>query len=193
MVIGVTGKYCSGKDTVVSFLRDSGFTEINVDKIGHDILEDKNKDIVKVFGRKILKENSSINRRKLGNIVFSDKEEMKKLELILHPAMINRVKENIKDLNSKIIINAAILFKMGLEKLCNAVFYIKTPFFKRFLHALNRDSLTIRETLKRLINQKIICSKSKHNHVDIYYIRNDKNELALRNQIFNILDKISVR
>ena len=45
LVIGVTGKYCSGKDTAVSFFKERGFTEINADKIGHQVLEKKKSEV----------------------------------------------------------------------------------------------------------------------------------------------------
>ncbi len=192
MVIGVTGKYCSGKDTAIRILKDSGFTEINVDKIGHDILDEKKHEVVEEFGNSILSDNNSINRRKLGKIVFPNKKAMKKLEAIIHPAMVSRVKKKIKEINSNTVINAAILFKMGLDRLCNAVFCIKTPFFKRFSRALQRDSLTVGETLQRLLSQNKLCPKSKHRDVDIYYIRNHKSNMYLKKQLICNLDKISL-
>lgn len=191
MVIGITGKYCSGKDTAVKFLKNAGFTEINVDKIGHEVLDEKSGIIIKLFGSSMLTDDHRINRRALGKIVFSNKNKMKKLESLLHPEMVSRVEKTIKEVNSKTVINAAILFKMGLDKLCDAVICIKTPFLMRFFRALKRDSLTVKETLKRLLNQNIICPKSNLCDVDIYYIRNHKSGIDLNEQLVRILDKIS--
>jgi dephospho-CoA kinase len=191
MIIGITGRYCAGKDKAVQFFKKKGFKEINVDKVGHIILERKKKEIIKIFGDSILAEDNSINRRKLGKIVFSDNKSLKLLESIVHPEMVGYIKEEISKIIGNTVINAALLFKMGLGKLCNTVICIKAPFFTRFFRALKRDSLSLKETLKRLLNQKKICPKSKQKDVDIYYIRNHKSGFNLNEQLSCVLDKIS--
>jgi dephospho-CoA kinase len=191
MVIGITGKYCAGKDTAVQFFRKKGYTEINVDRIGHVTLEKKKREITRTFGNLILKENGNIDRRKLGNIVFSDKKSMEKLESIVHPEMVEYVKEEIAKKEGNAAINAAILFKMGLDRLCDAVICIRAPFITRFFRALKRDSLSVYTALQRLVNQKKICPKSKQKDVDIYYIRNHKSGTELNMQLTGILDKFS--
>ena len=119
MIIGVTGTFGSGKSLVVKYL---GKDVINVDKIGHQILEKKKKDIVKIFGKDIIK-NKKVDRKKLGNIVFSDKIKLNKLNKIVHPEMVKSVKEKAK---GNYVIDAALLVQLNLDKLCDKIILVKS-------------------------------------------------------------------
>jgi dephospho-CoA kinase len=119
MIIGVTGTFGSGKSLVVKYL---GKDVINVDKIGHQILEKKKKDIVKIFGKDIIR-NKKVDRKKLGNIVFSDKIKLNKLNKIVHPEMVKSVKEKAK---GNYVIDAALLVQLNLDKLCDKIILVKS-------------------------------------------------------------------
>ena len=110
MVIGVSGKYCSGKDTAVRFLGEEGFREIDVDRIGHGVLEELKEEIAAEFGSSILDARKNVDRGKLGSVVFADRAKLSKLESIVHPLMVDRVKEQMG--GEKTAINAAVLFRM---------------------------------------------------------------------------------
>ena len=91
MVVGVTGNYCSGKDVACEEFRTAGFTVIDVDKLGHEALVAKRDQVVEAFGEHIL-DDGNISRKKLGALVFGDGEKRKRLERIVHPWMIQRVR-----------------------------------------------------------------------------------------------------
>ncbi len=81
-IIGITGKSGSGKSTLAALLaKKLKCDSINIDKIGHKATDDeKIKDkLCEIFGKGILGDNSKIDRKKLGNIVFSNPEKMDKL------------------------------------------------------------------------------------------------------------------
>ena len=87
MIIGLTGKSCSGKDYVSHMFGDE-FLVIDEDHLGHIAL-DVNKDkLVDAFGEDILRDGK-VDRKKLGPIVFSDKEKLEKLNSISHPWMLS--------------------------------------------------------------------------------------------------------
>ena len=96
MVWGVSGKYCSGKNGVVNILKSCGFKEIDVDLLGHQVLEEQKTRVAEHFGREILTGSGGIDRRKLGRVVFTDPAELRVLEGILHPVMVERVEEQVK-------------------------------------------------------------------------------------------------
>ena len=121
MVIGVTGKYCSGKNVVSGILRKQGFTEIDVDKIGHQVLAAEKKAVTDTLGRRILDRAGKIDRKKLADIVFKSKKNRIKLEAILHPLMKKRIQTIIKNNNNNFVINAALLFQMQLDRLCDFI------------------------------------------------------------------------
>lgn len=87
--IALTGGIASGKSTVASLLKLYGYCVICADQIAHRVLESSVKEVLEVFGNGILnsnpKDSAKIDRKKLGAIVFADKQERVKLESILHP------------------------------------------------------------------------------------------------------------
>ncbi len=122
MIVGLTGKYCSGKNMAARVFADRGWDELDIDKFGHDALIDKSEEVIKIFGSGILSTNGGIDRKKLGAIVFGSRKQLLKLESLIHPAMVDRCRIYIEKNNSRnILINAAILHHMGLNNLCNSI------------------------------------------------------------------------
>ncbi|PLV60038.1 dephospho-CoA kinase [Thermotoga sp. KOL6] len=121
MVIGVTGKIGTGKSTVCEILKkEYNAYVVNVDNIGHETLEEMKEEIVKLFGTSILKEGK-IDRKKLGEIVFTSEEKLRQLEQLIHPVMRKKVENIIKEKNGLVVIEAALLKRIGLDKLCNHI------------------------------------------------------------------------
>lgn len=187
MVWGVTGKYCSGKNGVVKILKNYDFKEIDVDLIGHQVLEEQKTRVAEHFGREILTGSGEIDRRKLGRVVFTDPAELRVLEGILHPVMVERVEEQVKGAEELFVINAALLFHMGLDFLCELVICVKANPLVRYLRTRKRDGLSIPAALSRIFVRKRICSKSNGQAVDIYYIRNNHGFFRVEEEIRAIL------
>ncbi|MCK4796667.1 MAG: dephospho-CoA kinase [Spirochaetes bacterium] len=189
-IIGLTGLYCSGKSTIAKILKDKyGFFIIDIDKIGHQALEEKKDEIIKAFGKLILN-NNKIDRKKLGYIVFKKKQKLKLLDSIVHPLMIKRVKEIINNTKEKkICINAALLLEMKLDWLCKIIIITKSSFFNIIKRAKKRDDYSILQVLKIISSQKVfkLVKKYKYN-ADIFYVYNNKNIDYLENQIKNKRD-----
>ncbi|MEW5815734.1 MAG: dephospho-CoA kinase, partial [Spirochaetota bacterium] len=97
MVIGITGKYCAGKNVAARILEARGFYIIDVDKLGHQALADNKEAIVRSFGAGVLDEKGNVSRAALGGIVFKDSSALHRLEGISHPPMIKEVKKIIRD------------------------------------------------------------------------------------------------
>ncbi len=173
MILGITGKYCSGKNSAAGIFSSRGWYEIDVDRLGHEVLEEMKNEVVHVFGTDITGRDGKIDRKKLGTMVFRSRKSLKTLEDILHPEMIRRCREIIDSCgNRNIVINAAILHKMGLNKLCNAVLWIKSPFVQRFCRAVKRDSNSIGHIVKRMVTQRELDAKYWREDVDSYIIWN---------------------
>lgn len=131
MVIGITGVVGSGKSTIVNYIgKTYNCYLIDTDTVAKKLMEPGNivyEDVVKYFGKEILKEDNTINRNILANIVFNDKEKLKALNNITHNKVINEVKEIIKTHNSQlIIIESALLFDTELKDLCDSCWAIIT-------------------------------------------------------------------
>lgn len=188
-IIGLTGKYCSGKSSVEKLLINKfGFFSIDVDLIGHKVLEEKKEKLINAFGENIIT-NNKIDRKKLGTIVFKNKKKLLKLNSIVHPAMVKIVTEQIK--NSKadnICINAALLFEMGLYKLCSKIVIVRSSLYNIITRAKKRDDRSIFQTLRIILKQNgIITLKKLVLNADIFYIENNKNLQYLEIQLNNII------
>ena len=185
----MTGSYCSGKNTVVSILRDLNFSEIDVDRVGHRILDDGGikAELRRRFGADIFTPQGAIDRRVLGRRVFRDPRELRVLESIVHPPMVREVERILERLEGAVVVNAAVLFRMGLERLCDAVVCVRAPLFRRLKRARRRDGATWIQVLRRIRAQRGICPKLNANGVDIYYVDNDRGLDHLHTQILKIL------
>ncbi|WP_024654815.1 dephospho-CoA kinase [Borrelia hispanica] len=176
-IIGITGRISTGKDTVSKIISNEyDFYEINADKIGHIILEEKKDTIIKTFGNKILNNINEIDRIKLRNIVFYDKEKLQILEKITHPIIYQQIEQIIlTNKSDKIIINAALLFKLDLAKFCKHIFIIKA----------NDEIIKNRLKLNRNIDDNLIINILKWQK-DIFFNKN-----IINSKIINIINNKS--
>jgi dephospho-CoA kinase len=163
MVVGITGSYCSGKDVACSLFRDAGYRIVDVDRIGHDALQVKREELCKEFGAEILR-GETVDRRKLGSIVFSSDEKRRQLERIVHPWMIREVRRRIVH-DGPWVINAALLIEMCLWVLCDYVIGVDAETEVLVERARSRDGLHREEALRRIHAQ--IPIKEKLHFVDI--------------------------
>lgn len=129
LVVGIVGKIGCGKSSVSNILKEKyGFVSLEVDRYGHKALIQEKQHITDVFGNKILDDNSEINRQKLGEIVFSDTLKLAKLNSIVHPRIKTEIISDIANSNSqRFVIDAALLFEIGLDELCNYIISVDAP------------------------------------------------------------------
>ena len=113
--MGVAGGYCAGKNAVVELLRECGYQEIDVDRVGHEVLElpEVRRSLAGLFGPEILAASGAVDRRALGRRVFSSRGELRRLEQVVHPLMVQRVGERIRATSGPVVINAASACALG--------------------------------------------------------------------------------
>jgi dephospho-CoA kinase len=179
MVIGVTGGYCAGKSLAVCRLRDLGFVEIDVDRLGHAALEQRKTQVIARFGRAILSSDGRVDRRILARVVFADRAALRDLEAIVHPVMVAEVERLIGNGQTPTVINAAILFRMRLQRLCRLVVCVRAPFGSRMLRAMRRDRLGPIAAAKRLLAQGRVCPKTESGDVDTLTVSNSGSRARL--------------
>jgi dephospho-CoA kinase len=157
IVIGLTGGIASGKSTISDLLRELGATVIDVDLVGRDVVSQGSNAynrIIESFGRDILMPDESINRKMLGNIVFSDSEKLKLLNEITHPAIIEKVKTIIEDLRQQqkkaVVIDAAILIEMGLDRYVDCVWLVAADIETQLSRIMERDMLSNKNAMNRI-------------------------------------------
>lgn len=150
MVVGLTGKSCSGKDYFASQLPGDKVTVIDVDGLGHVALENNHDKLREAFGDGIFTSDGKVDRKVLGPMVFSDPEKLERLNGISHPWMREEALREARDAerDGKVaVINAALLETMGLVSACDQVVLILAPFEERAKRAFERNGTT-REQFK---------------------------------------------
>ncbi len=152
-IIGITGKSGSGKSTLAKLLSEQfNCNVINVDKIGHKATSDVEnaKKLCEIFGNEILNKNGKIDRKKLGNIVFSNKEKMDILTEITWGYMQNVLDEIIQNEQKNIIILEWLLLPISKywDK-SDIKILMKADDEKRKNKVMQRDQITEEYFLKR--------------------------------------------
>lgn len=130
--IGITGGVGSGKSRVLSYMETKYNAVIcQADHVAWKLQEPDQKcyaQIVAYFGENILDEDGTINRGKLGQIVFANKEKLYKLNQIMHPAVKEYIVEWIQrernDETAYFIIEAALLLEDNYSQICDEMWYI---------------------------------------------------------------------
>ncbi|MCP3677626.1 MAG: dephospho-CoA kinase [Deltaproteobacteria bacterium] len=121
MIVGLTGGLASGKDLVATYLKEFGAVIIDADKIAREIIEpgeEAYSEIVSIFGDKVVRKDGRIDRAALGEIVFSDRALLNKLNDIMLPRIIEEEKRRIgavqkNNRGATIVINAPLLIESG--------------------------------------------------------------------------------
>ena len=114
MIVGLTGGIASGKSTVSKYLAEKGFKVYDADKIAKDSSKKNlvHEVIILKVGDKILTEDGKVDRKKLKEIVFADKDKLKKLNAIIHPKVIDFYRElKEKNTDETIIFDVPLLFE----------------------------------------------------------------------------------
>ncbi len=184
MVVGLTGRYCAGKDTVARLFAARGYRVVDVDSLGHAALAEKAAVVAAAFGPTVLRPDGTVD---LGRVVFGDGPSLSRLEGIVHPVMIDRVKAIIREAPGDVLINAAILHRMGLHALCGAVVYVTAPLPLLVCRAVRRDGVTVREALARISSQGDTGPQLNGPQVDTYTVRNRGTARSLERRVERIL------
>lgn len=194
-VIGLTGGIASGKSTVSKILKDLGAYIIDADVISREIISKGTeawKEIVEYFGEDILLPNGEIDRKKLGNIVFADKQKLEKLNLITHPRIIKRIKEIIMEEKRKgkekaIVLDAAILIEMGMKDMVDEIWLVSVDKDMQIKRLIERDKLSYQNAINRIRVQMPLSEKAKYAD---YVIDNSKDIGYIRNQVGKLWERV---
>ncbi|MCX6002989.1 MAG: dephospho-CoA kinase, partial [Chloroflexi bacterium] len=159
-VIGLTGGIGSGKSAVSQFLAELGVVIIDADKIGHEAYQpntDTWRELIKAFGKQILAADNTIDRKKLGTIVFSNPGSLEKLNSIVHPKMFQITKEQIEKAHRRgvkvVILDAPILFEANWDQLVDEVWVVVADEANVIRRAMARMGLPEEQIRSRIRSQ----------------------------------------
>lgn len=180
-LIAITGGIASGKSVVSKWFEKQKFLVFYADKIGHDFFEEQyfiNK-IKNIFGLEIIIKGS-VNRAKLGEIVFDNAEKRKQLNELLHPEIRKRMQQIIDTSSQEILIfEIPLLFENGLQNAFDLTINISAQNEIRIKRIIERDGITKKAAQKRISSQMTELDRQKLANINI---KNEKdiNELYLR-------------
>ena len=182
LIIGLTGNLASGKTTVAKIFQKLGAKVLDADKIAHRLLKRGQpcfQPVVRHFGKDILI-GGEIDRRKLAQIVFNDAKELRALNKIVHPKVIQEIRKEIfnhskfnqthdsitgstakKNTIKAIVVEAALLIESGLNELVDVVVVVKASRSLQVKRAVDNLKITEAEALKRIKMQMNIKEKLK--------------------------------
>ena len=154
MIIGITGGTGSGKTTLLNLIRDHGGLVLDCDAIYHKLLY-TDTDLLNAIEQRFpgTVEDGTLNRKKLGAIVFADEDALQDLNRITHGAVKQEVLRQLSQKPALAAIDAIGLFEGGLGELCDVTVAVTAPKEARIHRLIVRDGITEEYARKRIAAQ----------------------------------------
>jgi len=195
LLVGLTGQTGAGKTLVSTLLTSRGYRVIDADMVARRVVAKGAQctlDLAVEFGIEILNADGTLNRRKLGSIVFADKKKRSILNKITFPYIQDEIFAQVRELRKKgnkaIFLDAPTLIESGTHKECDKVVSVIAPLETRLLRIMRRDKISREDALLRV----------KAQHDDEFYtsrsdfvIENGGDLSELRVKVMQMLDCIT--
>ena len=191
LVIGLTGPSGAGKGTVAERLAVYGLPVINADKVYHQLLvppSDCLNELVEHFGTSVLLHDGTLNRKALGDIVFSHPAALDRLNAITHKHVMAEIRLQLDQLRKQnvraAVLDAPQLFEAGANRDCSVIISVLADAKLRLERIMERDKLDADTAYRRIAAQK--KDEFFRSHSD-YIIENNGSPETLYPQIHKIL------
>lgn len=197
LVIGLTGSIASGKSTVSLMFDDFNIPVIDADKLAREVVypsEEAYEEVVRTFGKEILREDNALDRKRLGEIVFADETKRKQLNGILHPAIRKRMIEKRDTLIAEgakcVVLDIPLLFESKLEHFVDKIIVVYVDEEIQLKRLMERNHFTEKEALQRIHSQMSVKEKAA---LADAVIDNNGSKFASLEQLENILREWKVK
>lgn len=167
LVIGLTGGIASGKSTVAQMFKEFNIPVVDADVIAREVVEpdqDAYEEIIKAFGEDILQADRTLDRKKLGAIIFNDAEKRKNLNQIVHPAirkeMVARRDGYLADGASCVVMDIPLLFENDLTHFVEKTIVVYVDEMTQKQRLMERDNYTEEEAIARMKSQMPLKEKA---------------------------------
>ena len=194
MILGLTGGIACGKTTISNIFKELGIKVIDADKVAREVTElpEIADEIKQNYGDEVFI-NGKLDRKKLREMIFNDKEKIIKLNSIIHPKVIDIFKEeydNNKFSNEIIVFDIPLLFEVGLEKYCNKTIVVYVDEETQIKRVMERDNSS-RELAKKIIDAQMDLFE-KIKKAD-YAIENNSTVDELEKKVKSIIESIHIK
>ena len=174
MIIGITGSIGTGKSTVSNYLISKGYSVVDADKISkgaYNIGSNGYKAILEVFGVEILNSNGEVDRKKIKKIVFDNSNMLQRLNMAIHPIIINEIEKEIEILlesQSVVFLDAPLLIETELHKKVNKIIVVVCDKNEQINRIIKRDKITADMAISIINSQMSIDEKLKFADYIVY-------------------------
>jgi dephospho-CoA kinase len=196
-VIGLTGGIASGKSTVARAFAELGVPIVDADAVAREIVEVGTRGlglIAERFGADVLREDGTLDRKRLGRIVFGNAQARRDLNAITHPLIAEKGAEKIRALQATdapyILYEAALLVENGSYRAFPALVVVSIGPITQLARLMARDGSTEEEARSRIASQLPLEKKVE---VASFVIRNDGDVESLRAQVLDVHRQILER
>jgi len=187
--IALTGGISTGKSTASNILKLYGFKVIDADEISHKILDEESEKIIEIFGDEYVK-NGKVDRKKLGGVIFNDKDKKKKLESLLHPLIRKEIEKRAaksEEQGVPYFIDIPLFYETNAYNIKNVLVVYATKELQ-LERLVKRDGFSYEDANSRIDSQISIEEKKK---LATYVVDNTKDLGHLTNELENFRRKIS--
>jgi dephospho-CoA kinase len=193
-VLALTGGIATGKSTADQFFEKKNIPIVDCDRIAHALMEPKNASwqaIKDNFGEEYLNDDQTINRKKLGQLVFSDKSALNKLNQLTHPLIFDKTIRKIESYQNEdmVILDAPVYFESGWDKknIADGILVITLPETVQIDRLKQRNNLTDEEARMRIKSQIPLDKKIQ---LADFVIENTGTIKELESKLEQLLNKI---
>ena len=193
--VALTGGIGTGKSTASKILNELGAFIFDADKEGKNILKNNEtvqSELIAEFGTDIMSGDEKIDNNKLARIAFQDQDHQLRLNSIIHPYVFQEIDKNFDDVLEKgtydiFVVDAALIYESGADTHMDYVIVITALLKVRMERALQRETLTRDEILKRIDLQ---WPEEEKIALADFVIHNDSTEEEFRDSITDIYNQL---
>ena len=193
-LIGLTGGIATGKSTVSTLLRLSGYPVIDADQLVRQLQTAHSKGLERltaVFGSGILNADQTLNRQALGSLVFSDQTKLAKLNMVMQPLIRDEIWRQVKNYQKQqipyVILDAPLLFDTRSRVECDLVVVVATDHQIQVQRLMKRNGYSQAEAEQRIDSQMPLAEKKRL--ADIVIDNNGSKE-ELKRQVAGLIDQM---
>ena len=193
-ILGLTGGIACGKSTISAYLKEFGLPVIDADECSRAVVEKGSiglEKLTEIFGNKILKNDGTLNRKALGQIVFSDSEQLSLLNSVMEPLIREEISRRLNQENNAdlVVLDAPLLIEQHYDKICDFIMTIDVPKKIQLERLIERDKLSEDEAKSRIESQ--LSSRERNGFADVVIDSSGTVEQTLK-QVIKWLKTINV-
>ena len=169
-ILGLTGGIACGKSTISAYLKEFGLPVIDADECSRVVVEKGSiglEKLTEIFGNKILENDGTLNRKALGQIVFSDSEQLSLLNSVMEPLIREEISRRLNQENNAdlVVLDAPLLIEQHYDKICDFIMTIDVPKEIQLERLIERDNLSEDEAKSRIESQ--LSSRERNGFADV--------------------------